>query len=32
LDGIQDSPIAGAERANVEEALRLLRLKNIKNQ
>ncbi len=32
LDGIKDSPIAGAERANVEEALRLLRLKNIKNQ
>jgi HEAT repeat protein len=32
LDGIKDSPIAGAYRANVEEALRLLRLKNIKNQ
>jgi HEAT repeat protein len=29
---IKDSPIAGAERATVEEALRLLRLKNIKNQ
>jgi HEAT repeat protein len=30
LDGIKDSPIAGAERANVEEALRLLQLRNIK--
>jgi HEAT repeat protein len=32
LDGIKDSPIAGAERANVEEALRLLQLNNIKDQ
>jgi HEAT repeat protein len=32
LDSIKDSPIAGTERANVEEALRLLRLTNIKNQ
>jgi HEAT repeat protein len=32
LGSIKDSPIAGAERATVEEALRLLRLKNIKNQ
>jgi hypothetical protein len=30
--GIKDSPIAGAERANFEEALRPLQLKNGRNQ
>lgn len=31
LDGIKDSPIAGAERTSVEEAVRSLQLTNIKN-